>query len=77
MSKTLEDVLDALLKLFQGLFRFLHLRFVPPESIIPYVKLSRGAGRSLGREITAYHLLGNERVVISEAAVKKLSEVLA
>jgi len=29
------------------------------------------------REVTPYHLLGHERVVISEAAAKKLSEVLA
>jgi large subunit ribosomal protein L4 len=29
------------------------------------------------REITPYHLLGHERLVISEAAAKKLSEVLA
>jgi large subunit ribosomal protein L4 len=29
------------------------------------------------RDVTPYHLLGHERVVISEAAAKKLSEVLA
>ncbi len=36
MSKTVEDVLNALLKLLQGQFRLLHLLFVPPDTIIPY-----------------------------------------
>jgi large subunit ribosomal protein L4 len=38
---------------------------------LPGVTLQRS------REVTAYHLLGHQRVVMSEAAAKKLSEVLA
>jgi hypothetical protein len=36
MSKTVEDVLDALLKLFHGQSCLLHEFYVPPGSIIPY-----------------------------------------
>ena len=36
-----------------------------------------GVTLMLSREVTPYHLLGHSRIVMSEAAAKKLSEVLA
>ncbi len=38
---------------------------------LPGVTLQRS------QEVTAYHLLGHQRILISEAAARKLSEVLA
>jgi len=48
MSKTVEDVLNALLKLFQCGLCLLHIYYVPPSSIIP-----QGFGRPQGVAPTA------------------------